>query len=330
MAIGYTQIVLLCFSALIIHVSGKHRGKNPVASLAFSFQWTNTATLHSSLHSSTTKLLRRQNPSSARRDDAKVASAIYRSKRWTKAKDHDEIEIPTDETNVTAPVSTDDESSVASTLNKSIPSINEISDHSTGPSSLVEETLQDTTMDTNGNFSGNDSYSSSTLFNEISSSYFTTVNEEMTNESLHSQPSFDPSLTRIVIDLTTMSYSIPNENQTDEEYPTSDERVLNATNESIPSLKETFVSDLETDNLTETNDLIVKTVAVVDTNENETAVINPELIASPKPICDQACQCSKECPYGFEMLNDTCECNPPCQVSYSSPSHSSMCSFNFR
>jgi hypothetical protein len=317
MAIGYTQILLLCFSALIIHVSGKNNAKNAVASLPLPFQWTNTATLHSSLHSSTTKLLRRQNPSSAQRDDANVPSVIYRSKRWPKAKDHDEIEIPTDETNVTASVSTDGEFSVESTLNTSI---NEVSDHSRGQSSLVEEILQDTDLNTNGNFSRNDSFPSSTLFTEISSSYFTSVNESLelivanrTSEDV-SDMSTDSSSTRILFNLTTISYSIPSENQTDEEYPISNERVLNATNNSIQSLKDTFVSDHDTDNLTQTNAFNVKTVAVLDTSDNET-------VPSSRLICDETCQCSKECPYGFEILNDTCECYPPCQVSHCDHSH---------
>ncbi|CAF1004858.1 unnamed protein product [Adineta ricciae] len=31
------------------------------------------------------------------------------------------------------------------------------------------------------------------------------------------------------------------------------------------------------------------------------------------PLCDSSCQCLKECLYGFEILNDTCLCTPPCQ-----------------
>lgn len=32
------------------------------------------------------------------------------------------------------------------------------------------------------------------------------------------------------------------------------------------------------------------------------------------PTCDHSCECAKECPYGFEITNDTCLCDPPCKV----------------
>jgi hypothetical protein len=46
---------------------------------------------------------------------------------------------------------------------------------------------------------------------------------------------------------------------------------------------------------------------------NETIRLLPAIIA--EPVCDRSCQCSKECPYGFELINDTCKCDPPCKVS---------------
>lgn len=48
---------------------------------------------------------------------------------------------------------------------------------------------------------------------------------------------------------------------------------------------------------------------------------NETFIASLKPmnisICDLSCQCLRQCPYGFEMVNDTCLCNSSCQVRLS-------------
>ncbi|CAF3585285.1 unnamed protein product [Adineta steineri] len=40
--------------------------------------------------------------------------------------------------------------------------------------------------------------------------------------------------------------------------------------------------------------------------------LDESLKVSTMPICDASCLCSKECLYGFELLNDTCLCNPPC------------------
>ncbi len=50
-----------------------------------------------------------------------------------------------------------------------------------------------------------------------------------------------------------------------------------------------------------------------DEYSNETVTFLPT--TTGKPICDQSCQCFKKCPYGFEINNDTCQCNPPCKVS---------------
>lgn len=71
----------------------------------------------------------------------------------------------------------------------------------------------------------------------------------------------------------------------------------------------TIVSDNSTA-LSETTELIY------EDNEyaNETATEQPKIF--PKPVCDESCQCTQKCPYGYEMINDTCECDPPCKVSH--------------
>ena len=244
---------------------------------------------------------------------------MHRSKRWTKARDHDEIEIPTDETNLTESIATEDDFPVDATWNTttSVLTTAQQSDYSTNPSSVLEvssfepqaridgETLPDSDMDITGNFT-------STFFTDLneSLSYQPAFDTNRTNDDV----SIDSSLPTILFNLTTISYSIPGENPTDEEYSSSHERVTNATEESILALKDGFFTDHETDNLTETNDLAVKTIAVADMNQNETVMIDVESIPSSTVICDQSCQCSKACPYGFVIFNDTCECNPPCQV----------------
>ncbi|CAF0994534.1 unnamed protein product [Adineta steineri] len=52
---------------------------------------------------------------------------------------------------------------------------------------------------------------------------------------------------------------------------------------------------------------------IVDENEYANETINFQSDIALEPVCDLACQCLKQCPYGFELLNDTCECDPPCK-----------------
>ncbi|CAF3044509.1 unnamed protein product [Rotaria sp. Silwood2] len=49
----------------------------------------------------------------------------------------------------------------------------------------------------------------------------------------------------------------------------------------------------------------------INQNFNETFVLSLKSINTS--ICDRSCQCLKQCPYGFEILNDTCVCQPSCQ-----------------
>ncbi|CAF1265438.1 unnamed protein product [Rotaria sordida] len=48
-----------------------------------------------------------------------------------------------------------------------------------------------------------------------------------------------------------------------------------------------------------------------DEYSNETTSSLPE--TAVKPICDLSCQCSQECPYGFEIIGNKCKCDPPCK-----------------
>lgn len=91
-----------------------------------------------------------------------------------------------------------------------------------------------------------------------------------------------------------------------------------------PSIDQTLDEDTASNNLT------VKMTDVSDTSLNEAVKDSNETGSLPSsswksisiPVCDQSCQCSMECPYGFEILNETCQCNPPCQVSDSNETYS--------
>ncbi len=77
----------------------------------------------------------------------------------------------------------------------------------------------------------------------------------------------------------------------------------------------TEVTDQQIDSITTVSDLTQNetSTAVDDNNEysNETTDSLPE-----KPICDESCQCLRKCPYGFEIVNNICQCDPPCAVSF--------------
>lgn len=83
----------------------------------------------------------------------------------------------------------------------------------------------------------------------------------------------------------------------------SDELLIN----SNISNKNAVITNQEI-NLNDTEIIFIET----NQNSNDTSILTSKFLSIP--ICDQSCQCLKECPYGFEILNDTCICNPPCKV----------------
>jgi hypothetical protein len=104
--------------------------------------------------------------------------------------------------------------------------------------------------------------------------------------------------TVIHLDYTTILSSTTDDNQTSFDSETN-----------IISEYNTTITAEEINNIT----IISTNITSEDEYSNETISFVTETIE--KPVCDLSCQCSKECPYGFEILNDTCECDPPCKVS---------------
>ncbi|CAF2114676.1 unnamed protein product [Rotaria magnacalcarata] len=52
---------------------------------------------------------------------------------------------------------------------------------------------------------------------------------------------------------------------------------------------------------------------ITDQDEYSNETINSLPQTTATPICDFSCQCSKQCPYGFEVIDDKCQCDPPCK-----------------
>lgn len=74
----------------------------------------------------------------------------------------------------------------------------------------------------------------------------------------------------------------------------------------------TATTDYEIENTTVIS--YVTSTNIIEENEysNDTNEFLP--VTEAEPICDLTCQCTKECPYGFQFINDTCECDPLCKV----------------
>ena len=124
----------------------------------------------------------------------------------------------------------------------------------------------------------------------------------------------EPASTIIPSDHTTMSYNATEDNQT------NGWGLL--FNDKTETISFNDLSTITLDNETISNSNISQKDAIIIVNQeipvNDTGMIIIEespILSSTIPICDFTCLCSKECPYGFEILNDTCLCNPPCKVS---------------
>lgn len=154
-----------------------------------------------------------------------------------------------------------------------------------------------------------------------------------------------------LLDQTTISSEEKNDNQTlinSETTITSDtlqydttsipEGMNNITITSNTVDSATIVTGQETDDTTISSDIIEngttvtghdlsETSTMTDGTQDDTSTIandedeysNDTISSSPKsivqPVCDFSCQCARECRYGFEIVNDTCQCDPPCKVS---------------
>ncbi|CAF0904201.1 unnamed protein product [Adineta ricciae] len=89
------------------------------------------------------------------------------------------------------------------------------------------------------------------------------------------------------------------------------------------NLTETMILLNTTQNVTTANEYEIETTTTVFSDVTSTSIIEEDEysnntneflpVTEAKPICDLTCQCTKECPYGFQFINDTCKCDPPCK-----------------
>ncbi|CAF2811885.1 unnamed protein product [Rotaria sp. Silwood2] len=95
-----------------------------------------------------------------------------------------------------------------------------------------------------------------------------------------------------------------------------EKKITNAT--TIPDVVQnvTTVTDQGIGDTTVTSEVVTQndtSTMISDDDEyaNETTSSLPE--TTVKPICDLSCQCSQECSYGFEIIDNKCQCDPPCK-----------------
>jgi hypothetical protein len=174
--------------------------------------------------------------------------------------------------------------------------------------SIIEEVLQDNKTNTNAiSFS-------STIFNELIDINQTTIkikNESVSTEIDHLSDEFQSSLApQTTEDNQTNGWNLLFNDKTETilfndtfTVATNDESIIN----SNITQKDAIILNQET-YINETEMILIET----NQNSNETSVLSFKSISIP--VCDRSCQCLKECRYGFEILNDTCLCNPPCKV----------------
>ena len=257
---------------------------------------------------------------------------LERLRRWSRSDDHDEVEIPVNETLLSVNNAEEIITTTSTSFNfdttesngsiiENVVYLSNSTDLTTMESSLEENTtivypllrqdlieLNQTTVSVLENVSEENR----TETNEISSaltesmdlnqtirieSELTTTESSVFSSQNTDQVELTTTITTTTIEINSTISSDFNDTFS---IPTSDEWIIH----SNITQKDAFIINEEI----YTND-----TEPIPFESNETSIISSKSLSIP--ICDQSCQCLKECPYGFEILNDTCLCNPPCQVS---------------
>lgn len=146
------------------------------------------------------------------------------------------------------------------------------------------------------------------LVDESSSTVSPTSPEEISNSSSVNNTSYESSspLPDIPFDSTTSSFNSTAGNET-----FVDSTVFEDFNSTL-SEDESFASTNAT-SIDDEIDVTQNSTIVDEEYSNETISI-PDKIPSA-PICDRSCRCGRKCPYGFEIIDDQCKCDPPCKVT---------------
>lgn len=224
---------------------------------------------------------------------------IKRQKRWILKVDHDEIENTLDKFLRSLPTST--EAYVSDTTIASL-------DFPTKESkpSMIEDELFNTTESIQMNAttvemnSNENSTIHNSLFEQISTQLHQTDDQIITlnNNTIETSSPIN------LFDGTTMSENVTDNNQTMQWG-----LLFNDKTETI-SYNDSSTMITNDELIINANEIIVNTEKV---NFNGTLFLPSQ--SMNMSLCDRSCQCLQKCPYDFDIINNTCICHPPCQVS---------------
>ncbi len=241
-------------------------------------------------------------------------SLIERRRRWNKNEDHDEVEIPLNET-LGLENHIDDITTFNPIVNSTLLNFETIQSNST-----IYELVNDLNNSTVDILDSNENTTIIQNLIELNQTNVTMIEDIKMNinktidfnqndtESNGLQSSSSIPLTADQVEV----------NTTIENNQINDSKLL--VNESLISTNDEWIIH---SNLTQKDAIIINSEIYpnetdiisleANLNSNESSIITSKSISIP--ICDHTCQCLKECLYGFEILNETCLCNPPCKVS---------------
>jgi hypothetical protein len=275
---------------------------------------------------------------------------VKRLRRWTINGDNDEVEIPFDQSvnnsdedsslhtlvnstvlnlktiDVNSSITEHFDAFIISTMAFEIPlnenttikypllrqdltELNQTDDQTT--ISIIDEVLQDNKTDIT--FSSTLSETLATNMTDINP--FESVTDRIDNQTNEVESSSVPIILKQITDhIEPMFSNATEDNQTNGwGLSLNDSSPITISNESIInsniSQKDAIITIDQEISLNDTGIILIETIQ----NSTESSFVSSK--SSTIPICDSSCLCSKECPYGFEILNDTCLCDPPCKVS---------------
>lgn len=224
---------------------------------------------------------------------------IKRQKRWILKVDHDEIENTLDKFLRSLPTSTEAYVSDATIASLDFPT-------KESKPSMIEDELFNTTESIQMNAttvemnSNENSTIHNSLFEQISTQLHQTDDQIITSNNNTIETSSPINL----FDGTTMSENVTDNNQTMQWG-----LLFNDKTETI-SYNDSSTMITNDELIINANEIIVNTEKV---NFNGTLFLPSQ--SMNMSLCDRSCQCLQKCPYDFDIINHTCICHPPCQVS---------------
>ena len=161
------------------------------------------------------------------------------------------------------------------------------------------------------------------------SQQLTTLNIEDSTESLNSSIPSDISINQMsteitindsskIMSTTTNVIDVTNTVEQNHETMLPDNSTSESSSFTVNVLEDMTAnsSNVMNDEQTEpSTSFIIPTIDQTAEDESFNDTTDVSIPARPVvPVCDLSCQCAKQCPYGFEIIDKECQCDPPCKV----------------